>query len=251
MKRGRIIDISNCCVHITQRCHNGCFLFKFAIDRKNYIKRLGETARRFNIAVLDYMITCNHVHLLLRSEDINEISTAMQYLQGLTARDYNRRKDRSGSFWSDRFNPTLVENGQHFSRCLYYIGLNMVRAGVVSHPRDWSASGYDELAGQRQRYRILDVPALLDSLGMHGRKRDFRTWYVQTITEMSLSNNLCRESYWTRAVAVGSKKWLESVADAMPETEQYVEPVPDERDNMIEEDNATYVLNAKKGVLNR
>lgn len=251
MKRGRIIDISNCCVHITQRCHDGDFLLKFEIDRKNYIKRLGETVRRFNIAVLDYMITCNHVHLLLRSDDINKISAAMQYLQGLTARDYNRRKGRSGSFWSDRFNPTLVENGVHLSRCLYYIGLNMVRAGVVAHPQDWTASGYDEITGQRQRYRVLNLPALLESLGMPRRITDFRTWYRQTIDQMSLSNNLYREEHWTNAVAVGSKAWLESISDTLSEADKSFGRVQNERNDIIKEDGGTYALNAKNGVLNR
>jgi hypothetical protein len=39
----------------------------------------------------------------------------------------------------------LVEGGQHLWRCLCYIELNMVRCGVVSHPREWEWVGYHEL----------------------------------------------------------------------------------------------------------
>ncbi|MCK5255634.1 MAG: hypothetical protein KAQ81_06395, partial [Deltaproteobacteria bacterium] len=38
-----------------------------------------------------------------------------------------------------------VENGSHLIKCLVYIDLNMVRAGVVQHPSEWPFSGYNEI----------------------------------------------------------------------------------------------------------
>jgi len=32
---------------------------------------------------------------------------------------------------------TAIESGDHLLRCIVYIDLNMVRAGVVNHPSDW------------------------------------------------------------------------------------------------------------------
>ena len=68
-------------------------------------------------------ISC-HVHLLFWTEDGSSVSRMMQILQGSTARDYNRRKNRRGAYWADRFHPTLVQTGCHLSRCRFYIGLN-------------------------------------------------------------------------------------------------------------------------------
>jgi putative transposase len=45
--------------------------------------------------------------------------------------------------------------GQHLLNCLCSVDLNMVRAGVVSHPQEWRWCEYDELAGSRQRYRLV------------------------------------------------------------------------------------------------
>lgn len=50
--------------------------------------------------------------------------------------------------------------------CLRYVNMNMVRAGKVSHPRQWRWCGYDELTGRRQRYRILDVQRLANRLNL-------------------------------------------------------------------------------------
>ena len=53
------------CYHITHRCQERRFLLKFALDRRNYLRRLRQMAETYPVSVLDYMVTCNHVHLLL------------------------------------------------------------------------------------------------------------------------------------------------------------------------------------------
>jgi hypothetical protein len=37
----------------------------------------------------------------------------------------------NGAFWQDRYHATAIETGEHLWRCLVYVCLNMVRAGVV------------------------------------------------------------------------------------------------------------------------
>ena len=61
----------------------------------------------------------------------------MQLITGRTAQEYNQRKKRKGAFWEDRYHATAVDTGYYLSRCMVYIDLNMVRAGVVSSPEDW------------------------------------------------------------------------------------------------------------------
>ena len=54
---------------MTHRCHNREFLLKFALDRDGYRAKLREHLGEFEVALLDYCITCNHVHLLLDAEE--------------------------------------------------------------------------------------------------------------------------------------------------------------------------------------
>jgi putative transposase len=85
------------------------------------------------------------VHLLLRpdpSKAGDSLSHLMQCLQGDFARHYNRRKGRRNAFWGERYHATMIESGDHLRRCIRYIGLNMVRAGVVEHPAEWEWTGY-------------------------------------------------------------------------------------------------------------
>ena len=64
-------------------------------------------------------------------------------IAGRTAQEYNIRKRRKGAFREDRYHATAVQDDDHLIRCLVYIDLNMVRAGVVKHPSKWLFSGYN------------------------------------------------------------------------------------------------------------
>jgi len=68
----------------------------------------------------------------------------------------NLRKKWHGAFWNERYHATMIDGGDYLWTCLKYIDLNMVRAGVVSHPREWNWTGYEELVGERKRYRLID-----------------------------------------------------------------------------------------------
>ena len=63
---------------------------------------------------------------------------------------YNRKHDRVGTLWEDRFHSVLVENNPATLRAVAaYIDLNPIRAGVVRDPKDYRFSGYGEAAGAK------------------------------------------------------------------------------------------------------
>ena len=87
--------------HITHRCHQRKFLLKFARDRRRYLHWLFEAKKRLGLCVLDYIVTSNHVHLLIKDTGSNVIAESMQLIAGRTAQEYNERKARHGAFWED------------------------------------------------------------------------------------------------------------------------------------------------------
>ena len=66
----------------------------------------------------------------------------MQLVTARTAQAYNKRKNRKGAFWEDRYHATAIDSEQYLIQCLVYIDMNMVRAGIVQHPGNWLHSGY-------------------------------------------------------------------------------------------------------------
>jgi len=202
------------CYHLTHRCHGRDYLLRFVKDRRSYLKRLHEMSRRYPIDVLTYMVTGNHVHLLVWAKRARAVSDAMHFLQGTVAGDYNRRTEREGAFWRGRYHPTLVESGSHLSRCLFYIDLNMLRARRCQHPSEWVGGGYQEVLGNRQRYRIISRNRLKWCLGLSDRPDlVFESWYKATVEGEVQRAYLVRQPFWSEALAVGSEEWI---ADLLP-----------------------------------
>ena len=139
----------------------------------------------------------------------------MNDLPGSAGRDYNLRKKREGAFWRDRYYPTLIQNGEHLRRCLFYIDLNMVRAGAVKHPRDWRCCGYHELCGARERYRLLNRDRLLVCLGNPCDREGFALWYSKTLEEKLSTGYHAREPLWSECVAVGDREWIANYANRL------------------------------------
>jgi len=51
--------------HITHRCHKQEFLLKFIRDRERWCYWLFQAKKRYGLCVLSYIVTSNHIHLLV------------------------------------------------------------------------------------------------------------------------------------------------------------------------------------------
>jgi len=168
MTRAKRFFIPGYIWHLTSRCVNREFLLKFNLDKKRLIFWLYQARLRFNISILNYAITSNHIHIILtNNRDINDIPQAMQLALGRIAQEYNTRKGRQGPFWQDRYHATAIESGNHLLNCMVYVDFNMVRAGVVNHPQDYPFCGYQEITGRKNRFNLIDKNKLAELLNLN------------------------------------------------------------------------------------
>ncbi|WP_419658269.1 transposase, IS200-like [Desulfosarcina variabilis str. Montpellier] len=193
--------------HFTHRCHKRDFLLKFAKDRNRWIELLFEAKMKFRLSILNFIVTSNHTHLILStSENIQAIPKAMQLIAGRTAQEYNRRKKRKGAFWQDRYHATAIESGEHLWRCLVYVDLNMVRAGVVNHPSEWKWSGYHEIQRPKDRYRLIDHDALQRFLNVDSNEAvaiSHSGWISS-----QLKDKPERQKHFVESIAVGGEPFI-------------------------------------------
>ncbi len=164
--------------HITHRCHKQEFLLKFSRDRQRWIHLLYEVKKRYGLRVLNYCVTSNHVHLLVKDTAENAIPKSIQLIAGRTAQEYNLRKKRKGAFWEDRYHATAVEADSHFIQC------------------------------PPNRYRIIDRTSLIDLCGINNSKK-LRDTHQQWIEASIGSHKGHRDPNWTESIAVGSKAFVE------------------------------------------
>ena len=201
--------------HITHRCHKKEFLLKLVKDRQRWLYWLFEAKKRYNLCILNYNVTSNHIHLLVADNGSSDaIPRSMQLLAGRTGQEYNQRKNRKGAFWQDRYHATAVQSNEHLIKCMTYIDLNMVRAGVVKHPQQWIHSGYNEIQKPKQRYGLISFKNLMQLLSIESQealKEAHRKWIEEELEK----SQLIRQSKWTQSIAVGDKSFVKQIKDRL------------------------------------
>jgi REP element-mobilizing transposase RayT len=89
---------------------------------------------------------------------LSSLSEFMREIKVGFARFYNRRHNRRGYFWGDRFKSVIVEKGETLINCLAYIDLNPLRAGMVTRPEEyrWNSLGYHVQTNNRDNFLSTD-----------------------------------------------------------------------------------------------
>jgi putative transposase len=237
--------------HITHRCHKKEFLLKFARDRSCYLRWLFEAKKRYGLRVLNYMVTSNHIHLLVR--DIGErevIPNSIQLIAGRTGQEYNQRKTRKGAYWEDRYHATAVETESHLIQCLLYMELNMVRAGVVGHPSEWPFSGYNEIQRPRERYAFIDYQGLRKLLNFR-EMADLADAYRGWVEEALSADGHLRDGKWSESIAVGSESFVTITKEKLGIKAKGREVVGEQGSYVLQEPPAPYngIFGLENGVL--
>lgn len=196
--------------HITHRCHGREFFLDFSTYRKFWMKWLYEGTNRYEVPVLNFTVTSNHVHVLVLSpKDMTAIPLLMQLVAGRVGQVYNKRKNRKGAFWENRYQATAVQTDEHLARCFMYIDLNMVRAKVVKHPSKWEHGGYHEIVRPKKRYQIIKRSEVSRLLGLE--EDHLSKSYQKWIREALRKGNLSRDSIWSTELAVGDNGFIETI----------------------------------------
>jgi putative transposase len=197
--------------HVTHRCHDRAHLLDNEAVRVNWRRWLREATIRYSLQVLDFIVTSNHVHLLVYDATTDgSMARALQLVQGRTAQDYNRQHGRRGAFWQDRHHAVVVDSERYLWACLVYIDLNMVRAGVVAHPREWSDSGYHDIQDPSSRPTLVNRDLLAELTGAASLAA-LRESHRQQVDDAVTRGESARDPRWTDAVAVGQSAFVENV----------------------------------------
>jgi putative transposase len=244
MPRANRYHAPGCIWHITHRCHKQEFLLKFIRDRRTWTDWLFEARKRYGTTVLNFMVTSNHVHLLVvDGEDEHSIPDSIRLIAGSTGQAFNRRKRRGGAFWEDRYHATAIESGTHLHRCMAYIDLNMCRNHVVPHPDAWATCGYHEIKSPPQRYQIIDRDRLAELLGL--RSTDDLAETQHEWIKASLARDASRDPNWSESLAVGSENYVREIQNNLGVQARHRTITPTSQGYVLREPRVPYSTNSE------
>jgi len=90
----------------------------------------------------------------------------------------------------------------------------MVRAGVVSHPEQWSHGGYSEIQHPRRKNILIDYEALSRLSGFDNFE-SFQSAHRRWVQSALSDNETKRVDCWTQSIATGSQSFVETVKRQM------------------------------------
>jgi putative transposase len=117
-------------------------------DRRLWIALMRKAASRAGWRLHAWCLMTNHYHLLV-SIGLGDTSAALQRLNGVYAREFNRRHERRGHLWEGRFRAWAVDEERHYENTVRYVLENPVRAGLVRRWHDWPWLGGIYVATER------------------------------------------------------------------------------------------------------
>jgi len=116
--------------HVMARGIEKTRIFCDETDYRYFVKRLGELLDETHVDCFAWALIPNHFHLLLRTGP-TPLATFMRRLMTSYAGYYNRRHERSGHLFQNRYKSFVCEADLYFLELVRYIHLNPLRSGWV------------------------------------------------------------------------------------------------------------------------
>ncbi|MBO5413845.1 MAG: transposase [Clostridia bacterium] len=144
--------------HIITQGINKNFIFDYPEDIKYYISLMYELNSEYGIKIVAYCIMNNHAHMLLELENIKELSKYMQRLNTKYGKYYNKKYNRVGYVFRDRYKSEGIYSEEHLYSCIKYIYNNPVKAGLCTNPEDYPYSNYKKIVYENNEdYIFMDI----------------------------------------------------------------------------------------------
>ena len=167
MARRRRIFVEGLSMHVHQRGNNREDMFHDDDDRMVFLTALVESSERYDVRVHVWMFMDTHIHLVATPQTPDGLPRMIQQVGRRYVPYFNKRHQRTGGLWEGRYTAHPIETEVYWYRCLRYVELNRVRAGVVAAPQDhpWCSyhshafGTYDPLISHHPLYLALGTTA--------------------------------------------------------------------------------------------
>jgi putative transposase len=122
--------------HVTQRGNRRQQTFFRDADYIRYPQLAAEWCAKADVECWGYCLMPNHVHLILTPRTPEGLRAALAPLHWRYTYEINKRERWTGYLWQGRFASYPMDDG-YFVEASRYVGLNPVRAGLVSRAQEW------------------------------------------------------------------------------------------------------------------
>ncbi|MEL1133756.1 transposase [Desulfitobacterium sp. THU1] len=129
--------------HVIMRGVNRQNVFNDKEDRCKFIEKLAQFRGVSGYRVFAYCLMNNHIHILI--QELNEpLSAAIKRISSSYVFWFNKKYERCGHLFQERFRSEAVDSDRYFLTVLRYIHQNPVKAKIVDDISEFPWSSYKE-----------------------------------------------------------------------------------------------------------
>ncbi len=129
--------------HIMMRGNNKEKIFDKKEQKFYFTDLLKTTVTESGLEIAAWCLMSNHVHIIAQGE-LSMISASLKKLNTKYAMVYNKKNERAGHVFQDRFKSEVIKDDPYLLNVVRYVHNNPVKANIVKHPDDYKWSSYRE-----------------------------------------------------------------------------------------------------------
>ena len=111
---------------------------------EKYLNIINKNKANYNFTIMAYCIMNNHAHFLVYTENIGDWGKFMHIVNLLYAQMYNKKENRCGVLFRNRYKSEPIYDRNHLINCIKYIHNNPVKAKIVSRCDEYKYSSFKD-----------------------------------------------------------------------------------------------------------
>jgi putative transposase len=185
-------------------------------NRVLFLRTLGDTLDRYSFRCHSYCLMSNHFHLLVETP-LGNLSSGMQYLNGIYTQVFNLKHTRVGHLFQGRYWARLISDEPDLLEVVRYISLNPVRAGITSTPDKYRWSSFRAICGLPSFERLVDGSLVLSYFrdGARSPEEEFTAFVLEGLGKEAQGKPIPLFRLIQRDAAIGDLE--EAICDAFCE----------------------------------
>ena len=138
-------------VHVTTHGIDDKYIYESTREKKEIRKLILQNQEEFNITIMSYCIMNNHLHLLIKFKNPEDLSEYMHKVNTSYAIYYNKQHERSGYVYKDRFYSQIIKDRMHLINAIVYIHNNPVKARICDTAQKYEFSSYQDILNGKSK----------------------------------------------------------------------------------------------------
>jgi len=143
-------------------------IFEAPADYKKLKEIILRVKEEMEFELYAYCFMTNHVHLVIKEQETGEISKIMTKILSHYATWFNKKYERVGALFANRYKSEPVEDERYYFALVRYIHQNPLKARMVDSLKGYAHSSYNEYI--KNNSDMTDIDFLLDMLDVDRKK---------------------------------------------------------------------------------